>query len=139
MKAITLTQPWATLVAIGAKQFETRSWRTHYRGRLAIHAAKNYPAWAQKLAASEPFASALAQAPSVLRPQDCLGMVICTCELESCDSTDQLWVSDKERLFGDYSPGRYAWLLVHPVALALPIAASGALGLWEWEAQPCQS
>src|SRR3954451_22243677 len=41
--ALTLTQPWATLVAIGAKQIETRSWGTSYRGWLAIHAAKGYP------------------------------------------------------------------------------------------------
>lgn len=40
MKAVTLTQPWATLVAIGAKQIETRSWPTNYRGPLAIHAGK---------------------------------------------------------------------------------------------------
>ena len=39
MKVITLTQPWATLVAIGAKRIETRSWPTRYRGPLAIHAA----------------------------------------------------------------------------------------------------
>ena len=39
MKAITLTQPWATLVAIGAKRIETRSWATKYRGPLLIHAA----------------------------------------------------------------------------------------------------
>ena len=37
MKAITLTQPWATLVMLGQKQWETRSWRTHYTGALAIH------------------------------------------------------------------------------------------------------
>lgn len=40
MKAITLTQPWATLMAIGAKRIETRSWATSYRGELAIHAGK---------------------------------------------------------------------------------------------------
>jgi len=40
MKVLTLTQPWATLVAIGAKRLETRSWSTGYRGPLAIHAAK---------------------------------------------------------------------------------------------------
>jgi activating signal cointegrator 1 len=40
MKALTLTQPWASLVAIGAKKIETRSWSTDYRGPLAIHAAK---------------------------------------------------------------------------------------------------
>lgn len=32
MKALTLTQPWATLVAIGAKCIETRGWSTDYRG-----------------------------------------------------------------------------------------------------------
>lgn len=40
MKAITLWQPWASLIAVGAKTIETRSWSTKYRGPLAIHAAK---------------------------------------------------------------------------------------------------
>ena len=39
VKVLTLTQPWATLVAIGAKKIETRSWSASYRGPLAIHAA----------------------------------------------------------------------------------------------------
>lgn len=43
MKALSLTQPWATLVAIGAKKIETRSWSTSYRGPVAIHASKGYP------------------------------------------------------------------------------------------------
>lgn len=41
IKALTLYQPWATLIAIGAKKIETRSWDTKYRGPLAIHASKN--------------------------------------------------------------------------------------------------
>ncbi len=40
MKAISLWQPHASLVVAGVKRFETRSWATSYRGRLAIHAAK---------------------------------------------------------------------------------------------------
>lgn len=40
MKAISLWQPWATAMAIGSKRIETRSWSTHYRGLLAIHASK---------------------------------------------------------------------------------------------------
>lgn len=40
MKAITIWQPWAQLIAIGAKKYETRSWATNYRGPIAIHAAK---------------------------------------------------------------------------------------------------
>ncbi len=40
MKAITIWQPWSSLLACGAKGFETRSWATSYRGPIAIHAAK---------------------------------------------------------------------------------------------------
>lgn len=40
MKAITIKQPWATLIALGEKRFETRSWQTKYRGPIAIHAGK---------------------------------------------------------------------------------------------------
>lgn len=43
MKAITLHQPWASLVGLGIKTIETRSWCTKYRGPLAIHAAKRQP------------------------------------------------------------------------------------------------
>lgn len=43
MKCISLWQPWATLMAIGAKRIETRSWPTSHRGPLAIHAAKKRP------------------------------------------------------------------------------------------------
>ena len=42
MKALTIWQPWASLIACGAKQYETRSWATQYRGPIAIHAAARY-------------------------------------------------------------------------------------------------
>lgn len=43
MKALTIWQPWASLIACGAKQYETRSWPTKYRGPIAIHAAIKDP------------------------------------------------------------------------------------------------
>lgn len=43
MKAITLHQPWASLIALGVKTVETRSWNTNYRGTLAIHAGLHDP------------------------------------------------------------------------------------------------
>lgn len=43
MKALTLWQPWASLMALGVKWIETRSWSTSYRGWLAIHAAARRP------------------------------------------------------------------------------------------------
>lgn len=32
MKAITIKQPWATLIAKGYKEYEFRTWKTKYRG-----------------------------------------------------------------------------------------------------------
>ncbi len=46
IRGLTLTKPWATLVALGHKRIETRSWSTVYRGPIAIHAAKGLPRWA---------------------------------------------------------------------------------------------
>lgn len=40
MKAITVLQPWAWLLASGKKHCETRSWKTYYRGEILIHAGK---------------------------------------------------------------------------------------------------
>lgn len=54
IKCISLWQPWASLVAIGAKQIETRHWATSYRGPLAIHAAKRWTR-EEKLQCRQPY------------------------------------------------------------------------------------
>lgn len=41
IRGFTVTQPWATSIALGHKRIETRSWHTRYRGLIAIHAAKD--------------------------------------------------------------------------------------------------
>lgn len=43
MRALTVHQPWAALIAARVKTIETRSWPASYRGPLAIHAAKRRP------------------------------------------------------------------------------------------------
>lgn len=40
MKALSIRQPWAWLIANGHKDIENRSWPTGYRGQFLIHAAK---------------------------------------------------------------------------------------------------
>lgn len=40
MKAISIHQPWAWLIANGHKDIENRSWPTKFRGRVLIHASK---------------------------------------------------------------------------------------------------
>lgn len=38
MKALTIKEPWATLIIDGYKKYEFRSWKTKYRGKILIHA-----------------------------------------------------------------------------------------------------
>ncbi len=40
MKALSIKQPWATLLVHGRKTIEVRRWQLHYRGPLLIHAAR---------------------------------------------------------------------------------------------------
>lgn len=42
LKAISILQPRASLIACGAKKIETRGWSTSYRGPIAIHAGKKF-------------------------------------------------------------------------------------------------
>jgi hypothetical protein len=155
VKALTLTQPWATLVALGAKRIETRSWYTgpDPRGHgaqalnlpLAIHAAKGFPPEAQALVAKGWFASVLRAAfPDAARPEDVIdqlprGAVVATVVLLHCVTVEHLEgaphiLTPQERAFGNYQPGRYAWRLWNVEALPEPIPARGSLGLWEWDA-----
>lgn len=144
MKALTILQPWAHLIAIGAKTIETRSWETTYRGPLAIHASANtkFIAFHGKhcITDQEPFRSALLasfKAGRVMWP----GMVIAICRLIGCykiapipkglKANPEIF-SEQELAFGDYTPGRYAWLLSDVKKLPSPIPAKGALGLWNW-------
>lgn len=167
MKVITLTQPWATLVAIGAKRIETRSWATRYRGPLAIHAAAGLGPVGGKhglleLLSTEPFWGVLRQAlyvPNVGYPADAetiaeeldYGAILGQANLFDCVPTERIgpnwhrwqypatddaaqWhMTDQERAFGDYSPGRFAFLLGKPQAFAEPIPARGQLKLWNWD------
>jgi len=147
MKALTLTQPWATLVAIGAKTIETRNWSTDYRGELAIHAAKGFPIDAQEICLDDPFRDALMaagygdpDAEDFTLPR---GVVVAMTQLADvircdCSSYDTIRTQSKagrlpahEADFGEYGTGRYGLHLADVVRLEEPVPARGMLGLWE--------
>jgi hypothetical protein len=143
MKALTLRQPYATLVAIGAKRIETRSWRTRYRGPLAIHAAATFPPQARELCSREPFRSALLAGGYDHADSLPVGLVIARCRLLDCLPTrveaglehgDVPPAGSAEWAFGDYSSGRFLWLLADVEPVEPPRPAKGTLGLWEWPA-----
>jgi hypothetical protein len=125
MKALTLRQPWATLVALGAKRIETRGWATHHRGPLAIHAGLSLASLG--LAQQPPFQQAL-DGEDLPR-----GVIVAVVELVDCIliTTEETIPAEPERSFGDYHPGRYAWHLASLIRLPLPpVPARGRLGLW---------
>lgn len=131
-KAISLTQPWATLVATGAKAWETRSWSTKYRGWLAIHASKGFPKPCRELCSGGRFYPVLRQHGYDGWAGLPLGQVLCIAYLSDCVSTNN-WVPDEasnEYAFGDYSRNRYAWKFDAIVGVK-PFAAKGALSIWQ--------
>lgn len=163
MKALTLTPPYGTLIALAAqrpdlgKRIETRSWATNYRGPLAIHQAQGLApvggrAGLYDLAFSDPdgwFYRSLHAAHMYCIDDLPRGAIVATCELVDCVQVLYEWphnqlvsqrsrhiLTDQERAFGDYTPGRFAWLLADVKMLPEPIPARGALGLWEWSGTP---
>lgn len=129
MKAITIHQPWCTLLALGVKTFETRSWSTHYRGSIALHAGSvRLPYYAFN------------ELDGLLRELridlDALpyGAVIATATLREVYPADVVKLTTRERLLGHFSQDRYAWSFADIVRLDPPVPAKGARLLWNWSA-----
>jgi len=139
MKILSLWQPWATLMAAGYKRVETRSWSTQYRGPVAIHAARKWNSELDQLSRTETFDEALAGEPENLP----LGVILAVGSLvDVCpthakmrgDSVFDRWpglVTAVEEEFGNYSPGRFAWVFDDIQRLSTPLPWKGSQGLRE--------
>ncbi len=142
MKALSLWRPWASAIAVGLKKIETRSWHTHYRGRLAIVATKNTPkgdlAFFETLDLYE--ASVFAHAGIGVAADLPRSAVVATVDLVDCvEMTAEFirGVSGQEQEWGIYARGRFAWLLENVVRLEPPIpVARGGQRLWNWNEVP---
>lgn len=121
MKAITLWQPWATLVVLGYKHYETRSWKPPDNligERIAIHASKK---WNKRL---KSIAEGLNGDLDLGLTSLPLGAVIGLVTIEKVITTEEALEEMETKLeeyMGDYSPNRYAWKLINPTVIdALP-------------------
>ncbi len=136
MKVLSLLQPWATLVVEGVKKIETRSWQTSHRGRLLIHASQGKKGGI--LATEPPFKKYIPQFSQLS-----FGAIIGSVTLDDVFPVERLFLSDQllasltmeEKAFGDYTKGRYAWMLSEPEIFTQPILVKGALSLWEFDFQ----
>lgn len=128
MRTLTVLQPWAGLILTGEKHIETRGWNTNIRGRVAIHAGVN-----EKFLKEWP-RSSMHWACNVT------GCVLGTVEIVDCIPLNRIaergylyLATEKERRLGDWSPGRYGFVLRNPILFDKPIAAKGKQGWWDWQ------
>lgn len=133
MKAISLLQPWATLVVMGIKTIETRSWGTKYRGALLIHASQGKAG--SIFAGDQPFKRYIHDFYK-LPFGAIIGKVIITdvVRIGKLEMPDELMnrLTMEEKAFGDYSEGRFAWMLEDHIQFSSPIPARGTLSIWEY-------
>lgn len=131
MKVLTLIQPWATLVILGEKKIETRSWKTHYRGEIAIHAGKKV----DKSVFEEPYYKDVFKKYNLTPDNIIRSSIIGTCSIIDVKRTEELVgiISERERAFGNYCPDRFGWILddIKPIE---PIRnVKGMLGFWSFD------
>ncbi len=129
IKVLTLREPWASLMGEGVKYTETRSWCTKYRGELYIHAG----------AAPVPKNDSQIQLLNQFVTGDLhYGLIFLKATLIDCvQITKEFAEKEKSKdlanyLCGDYSVGRYAWILsnIEPIP---PVSAKGRLGIWNFK------
>jgi hypothetical protein len=136
MKALTVWQPWASLLACGAKKYETRSWapKSLKAGDLvAIHSAKRpVQTEGDDRALAEVTFRAWRSCPSSGFLS--VGKVLAICRFEWYEKiADRTPVrTPTEEVVGDWTPGRFAWRIEPLHVFREPIPAQGKQGLWTW-------
>lgn len=130
IQAITLFNPWATLVALWMKQYETRRWSTGHRGPLAIHSAGKgsfHPAYMELPEIKK-------YAPDLKIEHLVFGAVLAIVEMSDCIEIDPHFaqrISHMELAFGEWQPGRYAWQFDSVKKLREPLIIRGQQGMWK--------
>lgn len=138
MMAITLWQPWASLIAVGLKRYETRHWPTWYRRKLLIHAAKRKMTQKDKVVWA--LAHRLAEIPEPSIDELPHGAIVAIADLTGCFKmgAEYSWQLENiqideqsalERSVGNWAPGRFAWQLenIQPID---PIECKGGQSFW---------
>jgi hypothetical protein len=118
MKALSLWQPWASLIYDGRKTIETRHWEMLHRGPLAIHAAKKVDRGACEEFGYDP--------DTIPR-----GAVLCIVSVQGCLRFPHKLA--KPDAYGDFADGRFGILMTMLKKFDLPVKATGHQGIWHWD------
>lgn len=133
MKAITISQPYASLIASGAKWIENRTWPTNYRGALAIHAGKGLQYLDRDELTNYPSGCVIAVGKLVacveLSKIKSMGLQFGYQDDYIPGSTKRTWA---HALLHEHAEGPWCWIL-EDVRKVDHVPVRGAQGLWEYE------
>ena len=131
MKALTISQPYASLIASGEKWVENRTWETLHRGYLAIHAGKGTQYLDRK---------------SLIESEYPTGVVLCRVRLVAClhlqsirdgklprEGFPDAGYTVEQFLAHEHAEGPFCWVLSDVRPYLEPIPARGKQGLWDWD------
>lgn len=138
MRVISVWQPFATLLVRGFKIFETRGWpapQSVIGQRIGIASTKSIQGEQRTAMNDEDFAAHYQKLN--LPPLENLphGFLLGTAVLQAVVPMSEEFmeeVSDEEKAYGWWTPDRFAWRMVDPIALEIPIVIKGAQGIFQW-------
>jgi activating signal cointegrator 1 len=136
---LSIWQPYASLAVHGFKEFETRSYpisKALLGQRIGIASTKRITAAQRALLRNETFHRFYCQTNLPELKDLSHGCLIGTVVVRDCWKIAQCHlegVGGREKAFGDWAPGRYAWFLVEPEILAEPIPVRGQQRMWRWK------
>lgn len=112
MRALSLWQPHAQAIALGLKIYETRHWKTDYRGPLVIHAAKKVCSYKDfRPDIWEEMCYRFSREKFPMYALD-YGRALCVVDLVDCIETSRMNPPESTWGFwGDFTPGRFAFKL----------------------------
>ena len=124
MKVLSIKEPWASLIINGYKEYEFRSWKTKYRGKILIHTSKRMD-------------------KKNIERFKCYGLeykcgaIIGEAELIDCIKVDEKFrnnlINENSTVYSkSIYVEKYAWHLTNIKKYDKPIEISGHLGLWEY-------
>lgn len=126
MKAITIKQPWASLIVSGLKDIENRTWKTNFRGRVLIHAGKSVSknGW-REMNQKQIDAAANTNMIGAKFDELTFGAILGSVEVVDCvQNHPSLWAEK----------GVWNWVLANPVMFDKPIlGVNGKLSFWEYD------
>ena len=134
MKALSLKQPWATMIVTGIKAIENRTWKSNYRGSLLIHASMTFDFEGAKwIVNKDPALNGF-----IYHSNHYKGGIIGKVKMVDCIKKTEVFDIDFHALgfedpetITEWFFGPYGFVFKDPIEFHEPIIYKGQLGIFE--------